>query len=124
MFEGSKSMMNLMIGFSLFILGTLGVFDRLKILPFDIPDLPKIILYIFMGCCGFYLMLDGIMMLTLNPLLMMIDIGLGLLIASVGLFPLLSNFGILNIVIPIPKLILDICLVIAGGLLIFNSWNF
>jgi hypothetical protein len=125
MFEGTRSLMNIFVGLVLFILGLIPLLFTLKLIPFSIPNIPLMLMQIFLGAAGFYLMIDGFMVIMVHPVLSATDILGGLAIASFGMIPLLNNLtGALIAMSFITMTVNYICLMVAGILMMITSMNF
>jgi hypothetical protein len=125
MFEGTRSLLNLIIGICLIILGGLQLVILLGLVSFTFPEIPKILLEIFLAVAGLYLMIDGIMVLTMHPVLTLADIVFGLAIASMGMIPLLNDlFGLFFPMPFINEAVIYSCFLLAGIVMVINSWNF
>lgn len=117
--------MSLSIGAALMILGGVNLLLTLNVIGVGLPQIPTIILEIFLGVSGFYLMIDGFLIITMHPMLTLVDILLGVAIAALGILPLLNQLtGMFFPINFFHEIIINVCFIIAGGLLIFNSWNF
>lgn len=125
MFEGSKSLLSLLIGASLIILGIIPLLNLLGIIGFGLPEFPQVLLQLFLGISGFYLIIDGFMVITMHPVLTITDILVGLAVASMGMLPLVNNLtGMIISLTFLNGIIVYICFALAGILLIINSVNF
>ncbi|MFW5891322.1 MAG: hypothetical protein ACOCUI_03805 [bacterium] len=123
-FEGFKSLLNLLIGGTLLLLGAIQLLAHLNIIPFSIPEIPKILMQIFLGFEGFYLMIDGFMVIMMHPMLTIADVLVGICVASMGMIPLLNDLmGILMPLDFLSVIVFHVCFILAGILLIINSFE-
>ena len=124
MFEGTRSLINLMGGIILLAMGGIALLHSLGIIGFGIPELPKTLLQVLLGVIGIYLIIDGVMVITMHPVLTLLDIVLGLVTAALGLLPLMHSLTGIMLPIPLNAAIVNIIFLVTGIILIINSWNF
>ncbi len=122
MFEGAKSIVSVIVGLLLVIIGIIPLLNTLKIISFSIPTIPQVVLLIILAAAGYYLFIDGIFEFAISPGMAWLSMGFGLLSGTGGMLKLLNILT--SVVGWIQGTAINILFVIIGILLIIGAFMF
>jgi lysylphosphatidylglycerol synthetase-like protein (DUF2156 family) len=122
-FEGNKSILSLILGVILLTLGIIPLLNKLDVIKWQLPPIPKIVLLVLLSTGGFYLIIDGLIEHSVGSSLAWISIIVGLLVVTMGLIPLLNIFNIISLEFTfITVVMINIAFVVTGILLVIGAF--
>lgn len=118
MMSGRK-WISLIIGLLLTALGVLPLLKSLNVIPFGLPAIPGLVLWILFVIGGIWLMVDAASEGTLQAAIMWPSLIVGIIILGLGVIPLLTQVGVISLQLSfMTQMVSNIVTTIAGLLLI------
>lgn len=123
--EGWKTVWSIVVGLLLVILGLLPLLNRMGLISWQIPTIPRAILEGVLVIAGIYLIVDGFFELGMHPSLASVSLLAGFVVAAIGMISFLGNLGIISLSLSfIPDIIIRIVIILCGILIFFGSFMF
>ncbi len=122
MWEGGKSFASLIIGFIILLMGAVPIAVDLNMIPWNIPEIPEIILLLVLAIASFYLAINGFMEMLINPGIGYASIGLGCIVGTASVLKVLNIFS--TVLSYFASTVLNVFFCIVGALLMIGAFMY